>query len=55
MKTLSILAAAAVAVIAMPVAASAAEHHGHHHGWHKICKWEGHGKWRHRACRRARW
>ena len=62
MKILPLIAAAAVAVIAMPIAsASAAEQvrvtigGHHHHGWHRVCEWRGHGRWRHRVCHRSRW
>jgi hypothetical protein len=61
MKILPIIAAAAIAVVAMPIGtASAAQVRvviggHHHHGWHRVCEWRGHGRWRHQVCHRARW
>jgi invasion protein IalB len=52
MKIFTVVAAAAVAFVAMPVTAASA---APHHGWHKVCKWEGHGHHRHKVCRRTHW
>ncbi len=67
MKILPLIAAAAVAVVTMPVTAAPAaaagvdqihvsigDHH-RHHGWRQVCRWEGHGHHRHRVCHRERW
>jgi hypothetical protein len=52
MKFLAVVAAGILATSAIvPATANAAPRHG----WKKQCHWEGHGKWKHKVCRRVRW
>ncbi len=58
MKILAVLAAGMLVTSAMaplPAAANPAPRWGHGGwGWKTVCTWRGHGKWRHKECRKVR-